>query len=94
MGGNVLWENQVVTLPAEKTVLGYFVSSPRYSGVPDSFWKTAAKEALVFTLPGAMTPFYPVYEEKLQDAFLQIRQGADPQTVLSQTAVSLQAAMK
>ena len=93
-GGNVLWKNQVVTLPAEKTVLGYFNASPRYSGAPNSYWKTAAKEALVFTLPGAITPFYSVYDEKLQEAFLQIRQGADPQAVLSQTAVSLQDAMK
>lgn len=93
-GGSILWKNQVVSLPAEKTVLGYFPASPRYSGAPNSYWKTAATEALVFTLPGAMTPFYSVYDEKLQEAFLQIRQGADPQAVLSQTAVSLQDAMK
>jgi fructooligosaccharide transport system substrate-binding protein len=93
-GGSIVWENNVVALPAQKTVLATFNASPRYSGAPNSFWKIAAKEALVFTLPGAITPFYSVYDDKLQDAFLQIRQGADPQTVLSQTAANLQDAMK
>lgn len=83
VGGEVLWRSGSVLLPAEKTVLALFTSEPSLNVAPNSFWKTAAQEALVFTLPVPVTPFYPEYDLQIQKAFQDLRTGTDPQRVLS-----------
>ncbi len=93
-GGRALWSSGSINLPAEKTTLGMFLSAPELAEAPQAYWKLAASEALVFTLPGPITPFYSVYDQHLEQAFEEIRLGADVQTTLSETAQQLAEAMK
>lgn len=88
-GGEALWRTGNLSLPAEKTVLGLFEAAPVLAAPPQAYWKLAASEALVFTLPGPITPFYTVYDQHLQEAFQNIRNGADAQSVLSDAAQRL-----
>jgi multiple sugar transport system substrate-binding protein len=94
VGGEVLWREGSVSVPPEKNVLNLFASEPSYETAPQSFWKTASKEALLFTLPGPITPFYQVYDEQLQSALKQLRGGADPKTTLTHFVDTLSGLMK
>jgi fructooligosaccharide transport system substrate-binding protein len=93
-GGETLWRTGNIALPAEKTVLGLFATAAELAAPPDSFWKLAASEALVFTLPGPVTPFHPAYEKCLQEAIQKIRAGANPQAALSEAIQKLATEMK
>ncbi len=94
VGGEVLWREGSVSLPPEKNVLNLFAAEPTYETAPLSYWKTAATEALVFTLPGPITPFYQAYDEQLQNALRELRGGADPKTTLTNFADTLSGLMK
>lgn len=93
-GGTALWSTGNISLPAEKTSLGMFAAAPALAEPPQAYWKLAASDALVFTLPGPITPFYSVYEQRLEQAFQKIRFGADVQSTLSETAQQLAEEMK
>lgn len=93
-GGTALWSTGNISLPAEKTSLGMFAAASELAAPPQAYWKLAASEALVFTLPGPITPFYPAYDQRLEQAFQKIRLGADVQSTLSGTAQQLAEEMK
>jgi len=93
-GGTALWNTDNIGLPAEKSVLGLFADAPELAEPPQSYWKLAASEALVFTLPGPITPFYATYDQHLEEAFQQIRLGGDVQSTLNDCAQQLAAEMK
>jgi ABC-type glycerol-3-phosphate transport system substrate-binding protein len=94
VGGEVLWREGSVSVPPEKNVLNLFATEPTFETAPQSYWKTAAKEALVFTMPGPITPFYQVYDEQLQIALKELRGGADPKTTLANFVDTLSGLMK
>jgi ABC-type glycerol-3-phosphate transport system substrate-binding protein len=94
VGGEVLWREGSVSVPPEKNVLNLFTTEPTFETAPQSYWKTAAKEALIFTLPGPITPFYQVYDEQLQIALKELRGGADPKTTLTNFVETLSGLMK
>lgn len=94
VGGEALWREGNVFLPAEKNVLNLFATEPAFETAPKSYWKTAAKEALIFTLPGPITPFYHDYDLQLQNALRDLRQGADPKTTLIHLVDTLSGLMK
>jgi multiple sugar transport system substrate-binding protein len=94
VGGEVLWREGSVSIPPEKNVLNLFMTEPTFETAPNSYWKTAAKEALIFTLPGPITPFYQAYDEQLQIALKELRGGADPKTTLTNFVDTLSGLMK
>jgi len=94
VGGEVLWRDGSVSLPPEKNVLNLFAADPSLGTVPQSYWRTAATEALLFTLPGPITPYYQAYDEQLQIALRELRGGADPKATLTSLADSLSGLMK
>ena len=94
VGGEVLWREGSVSLPPEKNVLNLFAVEPTMGITPESYWKIAATEALIFTLPGPITPYYQVYNEQLQNALRELRAGADPKETLTNLADTLAELMK
>lgn len=93
-GGTTLVDTGNINLPPEKTVLTVLANTPVEDEPLQSFWKLAASEALVYTLPGVITPYYMVYDQVVGEAFRQIRLGADVQSTLSQAALQMTEDMK
>ncbi len=93
-GGTALWSSGSIDLPPQKTVLGTFAAASSLAEPPQVYWKLAASEALVYTLPGPITPFYAAYDQRLEEAFREIRLGADAQSTLSEAANLLAEEMK
>ncbi len=93
-GGTSLWSAGSISLPAEKTSLAALATMPELADEPQSYWKLAASDALVFTLPGPITPFYTDYDQRLEEAFRQIQLGADVQSTLSEAAKQMAEEMR
>ena len=94
VGGEALWRDASISVPPEKNVLNLFATEPKLETAPRSYWKTAATEALLFTLPGPITPFYQAYDGELQNALKELRGGADPRTTLTNFVDTLSGLMK
>jgi multiple sugar transport system substrate-binding protein len=93
-GGTALWQTGNISLPAEKTVLKMFAVEPELAEPSQAYWKLAANEAQVFTLPGPITPFFAIYNQRLEEAFQKIRLGADAKSSLTEAAGQLAEEMK
>ena len=76
-GAETWWRIGSGDFPAQKSVLALFATDEEFSQPPKSFLAVAADEATVNAVPRALTPGFLEYEQILQNAFTDIRTGAD-----------------
>jgi len=85
-GASIWWGKDSYDMPAQKAIIDSFNTMPDFNQPPLSYMRVAAKEALVNPVPRPTTVGYLEYEQLLNAAFKDIRNGADPATALN-TAV-------
>ncbi|MBZ0303690.1 MAG: extracellular solute-binding protein [Anaerolineae bacterium] len=76
-GAETWWRKGSGDFPAEKSVLALFATDEQFAEPPASYLRVAADEATVNPYPRPVTPGYLEYEQILQNAFQDIRTGAD-----------------
>ena len=84
--GAELWWRTNGDFPAQKSVLALFGTEPELATPPLSYVRTAADEASTNGVPRAVTVGYLEYEQILQDAFADIRNGSNVQESLDTAA--------
>jgi ABC-type glycerol-3-phosphate transport system substrate-binding protein len=85
-GAELWWREGSGDFPAQESVLALFQTEEQFEEPPFSYIRVAADEATVNPVPRPSTPGYLEYEQILQNAFTDIRTGADVTEVLN-TAV-------
>lgn len=75
--GAEAWYRASGEFPAQKSVLALVYEDPAYQEGKMVYYKVAANEATVNPQPRPLTPGYLEYEEILDDAFSDIRNGTD-----------------
>lgn len=85
-GASIWWGKDSYDMPAQKTIIDSINTLPDFDKPPLAYLRVAAKEALVNPVPRPVTVGYLEYEQLLNAAFKDIRNGTDPATALN-TAV-------
>jgi ABC-type glycerol-3-phosphate transport system substrate-binding protein len=86
-GAEIWWRQGSGDFPAQESLLALFATDEQFEEAPFSFIRVAAEEATVNPVPRPSTPGYLEYEQILQNAFSDIRNGVDVQEALN-TAVA------
>jgi multiple sugar transport system substrate-binding protein len=81
-------------LPAHTAALRNIEESPKYDNFPNSGIKLATYEAANTAVTRARTPAFLEFEEIVNNSFEDIRNGADPATVLAEAELRIQSAMR
>ncbi|MEI2737110.1 MAG: hypothetical protein V9G24_21635 [Rhodoblastus sp.] len=79
-GADIWWGADSYDMPAQKSIIESFSTLPEFQTPPLYFMQVAAREATVNPVPRPVTPGYLEYEQLLNAAFNDIRNGADPET--------------
>jgi ABC-type glycerol-3-phosphate transport system substrate-binding protein len=85
-GAETWWRDGSGDFPAQKSVLALFADEAEFDTPPLSYIRTAADEASANGVPRAVTVGFLEYEQILQDAFNDIRNGSDVKTSLDTAA--------
>lgn len=85
-GADIWWGADSYDMPAQKRIIESFSTLPEFQTPPLYYMQVAAREATVNPVPRPVTPGYLEYEQLLNAAFNDIRNGADPKQALD-TAV-------
>ena len=86
-GAETWWREGSGDFPAQQSVLALFANEAEFNDPPLSYLRTAADEASANAVPRPVTVGYLEYEQILQNAFADIRNGSDVKASLD-TAVS------
>ena len=86
-GAETWWREGSGDFPAQQSVLALFANEAEFDDPPLSYLRTAADEASANAVPRPVTVGYLEYEQILQNAFADIRNGSDVKASLD-TAVS------
>lgn len=81
-------------LPANLAALKYIEDTPKYQVFPETAYQLASYEAANTAVTRARTPAFLEFEEIVNNSFEDIRNGADPSTVLGEAEVRIDAAMR
>lgn len=84
--GAEIWWRETGNLPAQLPILDMFQNDPQFETAPMSLMKVVANEASENAVPRPVTVGYLEYEQILQDAFNDIRNGSDVKTSLDTAA--------
>ncbi len=85
-GSGIWWSKDSYDFPAQLKLLDSIETEPSFQEFPLAYMKTAAQEAKVNPVPRPVTPGYLEYDQILGNVFSDIRNGADPATVLKKAA--------
>lgn len=85
-GADIWWGADSYDMPAQKSIIESFSTLPEFQTPPLYFMQVAAREATVNPVPRPVTPGYLEYEQLLNAAFNDIRNGADPKQALDTAA--------
>lgn len=85
-GARLWWGADSYDMPAQKNIIDSFSTLPEFQTPPLYYMQVAAKEATVNPVPRPVTPGYLEYEQLLNAAFTDIRNGADPKQALDTAA--------
>ncbi len=91
--GAEMWWRETGNLPAQQSVLELFATDEQFDEPPMSLMKVVADEASENAVPRPVTVGYLEYEQILQDAFSDIRNGSDVQASLDTAASRIQSEM-
>ena len=92
-GAELWWREGSGDFPAQKSVLDLFATDPEFETSPLSYMRTAADEASANGVPRPITVGYLEYEQILQDAFADIRNGSDVKQTLDTAASRIESEM-
>ncbi len=93
IGAETWWRDGSGDFPAQQSVLMLFQTDEQFAEPPLSYQRVAADEATVNPVPRPVTPGYLEYEQILQNAFSDIRNGADVEEVLNNAVVRITSEM-
>ena len=85
-GAETWWRDGSGDFPAQKSVLDLFATEEEFAAPPLSYTRTAADEASANGVPRPSTVGYLEYEQILQDAFADIRNGSEVKGALDTAA--------
>lgn len=85
-GASIWWGTDSYDMPAQKDIIDSFSMLPEFQTPPLYYMQVAAKEATVNPVPRPVTPGYLEYEQLLNAAFKDIRNGAEPKQTLDTAA--------
>lgn len=85
-GAALWWGADSYDMPAQTAIIDTFDTLPAFDAPPLYYMRVAAKEALVNPIPRPVTVGYLEYEQLLNAAFADIRNGADPTEALNTAA--------
>jgi multiple sugar transport system substrate-binding protein len=74
-GAEMWWRDGSGDFPAQKSVLALFATDEQFAEPPAQYLRVAADEATIGAVPRPVTPGYLEYEQILQNAFQDIRNG-------------------
>lgn len=92
-GAEIWWRQGSGDFPAQQSVLDLFATEEEFSTPPLSYTRTAADEASANGVPRPSTVGYLEYEQILQNAFADIRNGSDVQQTLDTAASRIESEM-
>lgn len=92
-GAEIWWRQGSGDFPAQKSVLDLFATDEEFSAPPLSYLRTAADEASANGVPRPSTVGYLEYEQILQNAFADIRNGSDVKETLDTAASRIESEM-
>lgn len=84
--GSKLWFEQRNELPANKEVLHYITTDPKFESFPSSVFRLAAYEAQNTAVPRPVSPGYLEWESLLTKAYDDMKAGSDPKKALDSAA--------
>lgn len=93
-GASIWWGKDSFDMPAQTAILDTFATRSDFNDPPLSYMRVAADEAFVNPIPRPVTPGYLEYEQLLQAAFSDIRNGSDPKEALDTAAARITEEMK
>lgn len=85
-GAKIWWGTDSYDMPAQKSIIDSFSTLPEFKDPPLYYMQVAAKESVVNPVPRPVTPGYLEYQQLLQAAFDDIRNGADVKEALDTAA--------
>lgn len=92
-GAAFRWDHSGRGLSANRSVLALFETDPQYAELPYSLNRVGAQEADVNPQQRPVTPGYVEYEQILNDAFNDIRNGVDVKESLDNAAIRITSEM-
>ncbi|MCY4526520.1 MAG: extracellular solute-binding protein, partial [Anaerolineaceae bacterium] len=92
-GAEAWWRRGSGDFPAQQSVVAQLETDEEFAEGVKSFWRVAADEATVNPDPRAVSPGYLEYEQILQDAFQDIRTGADVEESLNLAVTRIESEM-
>ena len=92
-GAELWWREGSGDFPAQKSVLDLFATDAEFETPPLSYMRTAADEASANGVPRPSTVGYLEYEQILQNAFADIRNGSDVKQTLDTAASRIESEM-
>lgn len=93
-GAATWWGTDSYDMPAQLKLIESFNTQAAFDVPPLYYMRVAAKEALVNPVPRPVTVGYLEYEQLLNAAFKDIRNGSDPATALNTAAQRITEEMK
>ena len=85
-GASIWWGADSYDMPAQIAILDSFNTLPEFQKPPLSYMQVAAKEATVNPVPRPVTPGFLEYQQYIEAAFKDIRNGADVKVSLDTAA--------
>lgn len=77
------------TLPVANELLEHILTDSEFDEFPNKVIRISAQESMETAVPRPMTPGYLEFETNLERALSDIKNGTDPETVLSNTAAEI-----
>ncbi|WP_240418837.1 extracellular solute-binding protein [Paenibacillus periandrae] len=92
--GSQIWFNENGALPASLELLDQVDKDPKYKDFPNSIMKLAAGEARETAVVRPKTPGYLEWENNVNKAFEDIKNGTDPKKALDDAATLIDSQLK
>jgi ABC-type glycerol-3-phosphate transport system substrate-binding protein len=92
--GSQIWFNENGALPASLELLDQIDKDSKYTNFPNNIMKLAASEARETAAPRPKTPGYLEWENNVNKAFEDIKNGSDPKKALDDAATLIDSQLK
>ncbi|WP_079913261.1 ABC transporter substrate-binding protein [Paenibacillus sp. 32352] len=92
--GSQIWFDENGALPASLELLDQIDKDPKYKEFPNSIMKLAAREARETAVARPKTPGYLEWENNVNKAFEDIKNGSDPKKALDDAATLIDSQLK
>ncbi|GAA4849885.1 sugar ABC transporter substrate-binding protein [Paenibacillus vulneris] len=92
--GSQIWFDENGALPASLELLDQIDKDPKYKEFPNSIMKLAAREARETAVARPKTPGYLEWENNVNKAFEDIKNGSDPKKALDDAATLVDSQLK